>query len=261
MNGIFGQKLRTIRKEQGYTQERLGETLHVSRQTVSYWETGKSQPDYEMLVRIAELLNVPVSELLQEETGQSEIPAIPIPETEPANPPAQKPAVSWRRVGVLLLILFAVLLCAFMFSRKTETSRYSIEQFTQEQYAQDGRAFLELYTRKTPVQAVRGMPGADAFWKYPLFIKETNGVSITIERLTYVTFYQNGKTSVNTLTTDILNENAGATVIGANEIRVITENVPADKNKIGLGVLIEGTDENGNQLSFRHFIPYEYDLD
>ncbi len=260
MNGIFGQKLRKLRKEQGYTQEQLGETLHVSRQTVSYWETGKSQPDYTMLARIADLLNVPVSEFLQEDK-QSEIPVIPILEPEQENPPAQKPAIGWRKICVLLLILFTVLLCAFIFSRKTETSRYSVEQFMHEQYAQDGQAFLKLYTRETPVQAVRGMPGADAFWKYPLFIKETNGIPIKIERLTYVTFYQNGKTTIDTLTTDILNENVGATVIGANEIRVITEDVPADKNKIGLGVLIEGTDENGNRLSFHHFIPYEYDLD
>ena len=42
MNGVFGQKLRKLRKEQGYTQEQLGELLHVTRQTVSYWETGKS---------------------------------------------------------------------------------------------------------------------------------------------------------------------------------------------------------------------------
>ena len=107
----------------------------------------------------------------------------------------------------------------------------------------------------------RGVPGADAFWKYPLFFKETNGISIAIERLTYVTFYRDGSTSVDSQRVDIFHENAGMSVIGANEIRVITQVVPADKNKIGLGVLIEGTDEKGNQLSFHHFIPYEYDLD
>ena len=70
MNGVFGQKLRKLRKDQGYTQEQLGELLHVTRQTVSYWETGKSQPDYAMLARIADLLHAPVAEFLEDETQQ-----------------------------------------------------------------------------------------------------------------------------------------------------------------------------------------------
>ena len=38
----FGGTLQQLRKEQGLTQEALGEQLHVTRQTVSNWETGVS---------------------------------------------------------------------------------------------------------------------------------------------------------------------------------------------------------------------------
>ena len=260
MNGVFGQKLRKLRKEQGYTQEQLGELLHVTRQTVSYWETGKSQPDYAMLARIADLLHAPVAEFLEDETQQVETPPLPIP-GRTDNPPARRPAICRRRIAHFALILFPILLMVFIYCHRPETNQFSIERFLQAQEAQAGQAFLELYTRETPVFPFRGVPGADAFWKYPLFFKETNGISIAVERLTYVTFYRDGSTSVDSQQVDIFHENAGMSVIGANEIRVITQVVPADKNKIGLGVLIEGTDEKGNQLSFHHFIPYEYDLD
>ena len=48
------------------TQEILAEKLHIVRQTVSKWEKGLSVPDSEMLVRLAEVFEVSVSELLGE---------------------------------------------------------------------------------------------------------------------------------------------------------------------------------------------------
>lgn len=42
MSGFFGQSLRKLRKDRGLTQEQLAQRLHVTRQTVSYWENGVS---------------------------------------------------------------------------------------------------------------------------------------------------------------------------------------------------------------------------
>lgn len=56
--------LKALRKSKGLTQEDMAERLHVVRQTVSKWEKGLSVPDAEMLIRIAELFEVSVSELL-----------------------------------------------------------------------------------------------------------------------------------------------------------------------------------------------------
>lgn len=49
------------------SQEEFGDRLSVVRQTVSKWEKGLSLPDSEMLVHIAEVLEVTVSELVGEE--------------------------------------------------------------------------------------------------------------------------------------------------------------------------------------------------
>ena len=61
---MFGENLKTLRKNKGVTQEELAARLNVVRQTVSKWEKGQSVPDAEMLSKLAEIFEVPVSQLL-----------------------------------------------------------------------------------------------------------------------------------------------------------------------------------------------------
>ena len=61
---MFGENLKTLRKQKGFSQEELAARLHVVRQTVSKWEKGRSVPDADALIRLAEVLEVSVSELL-----------------------------------------------------------------------------------------------------------------------------------------------------------------------------------------------------
>ena len=68
---MLSQNLKTIRKNKGFTQEDLANRLHVTRQTISKWEKGYSVPDADLLSKLADELDVSVSELL----GKDEIPA------------------------------------------------------------------------------------------------------------------------------------------------------------------------------------------
>ncbi len=61
---MLNDHIKTYRKAKHLSQEEMAVRLHVVRQTVSKWETGVSVPDAEMLIRIAQLLDVPVSRLL-----------------------------------------------------------------------------------------------------------------------------------------------------------------------------------------------------
>lgn len=69
---MFSENLKTLRKEKGFSQEQLAARLNVVRQTVSKWEKGISVPDAELLIKLSEVLNVTVSELLGKKIDISE---------------------------------------------------------------------------------------------------------------------------------------------------------------------------------------------
>lgn len=60
--GPIGDFLREKREQGGYTQQKLADEIPVSRQTIHRWESGKSHPDMEYMIRVAEILNFPVTE-------------------------------------------------------------------------------------------------------------------------------------------------------------------------------------------------------
>lgn len=60
----FGAFVALLRKEKGYTQKELAQRLFISDKAVSKWETGVSIPDTALLIPLAELLGVTVTELL-----------------------------------------------------------------------------------------------------------------------------------------------------------------------------------------------------
>ena len=64
---MFNENLKIIRKAKGYTQEELAIKIHVVRQTISKWEKGLSVPDADMLSKLADVLEINVSELLGSE--------------------------------------------------------------------------------------------------------------------------------------------------------------------------------------------------
>lgn len=66
---MLGEKIKAKRHEKGLSQQEFADRLSVVRQTVSKWEKGLSVPDSDMLLKIAEVLEVSVSELLGEENA------------------------------------------------------------------------------------------------------------------------------------------------------------------------------------------------
>lgn len=60
----FGAFVARLRKEKGYTQKELAQRLFISDKAVSKWETGVSIPDTALLIPLAELLGISVTELL-----------------------------------------------------------------------------------------------------------------------------------------------------------------------------------------------------
>lgn len=69
---MLHENIKHFRKVKGISQEEMAVKLNVVRQTVSKWENGLSVPDADVLIRIAELLDVPVSRLLEIETDSND---------------------------------------------------------------------------------------------------------------------------------------------------------------------------------------------
>lgn len=60
----IGKFIAKLRKEQGLTQEQLGEKIGVANKTVSRWETGVYLPPADAMLALGELFNVSVNEIL-----------------------------------------------------------------------------------------------------------------------------------------------------------------------------------------------------
>lgn len=60
----FAEKLKSIRKQVGMSQELLAEKFGVSRQAVTKWETGAGIPDIDNMVSISNLFNISIDELI-----------------------------------------------------------------------------------------------------------------------------------------------------------------------------------------------------
>ncbi len=63
-NNIFGARLKELRLDSKISQRKLGEILGFSNQTVSFWEIGRCEPDYDSLIKIAKYFNVSADFLL-----------------------------------------------------------------------------------------------------------------------------------------------------------------------------------------------------
>lgn len=60
-----GEYLKELRVKNNLSQEKLGEKLGLSRQSVSKWEQGYSTPDTDNLIKLAELYGVSVDSILK----------------------------------------------------------------------------------------------------------------------------------------------------------------------------------------------------
>lgn len=61
----FSEKILSLRKSRGLTQEQLAEKLNVSRQSVSKWESGQAIPELETIVALCRVFDITTDYLLK----------------------------------------------------------------------------------------------------------------------------------------------------------------------------------------------------
>lgn len=60
----FNEQIHQIRTQSKLTQTEMADQLHVSRQTISSWETGRNLPDLETVVMIAQHFGITLDDLI-----------------------------------------------------------------------------------------------------------------------------------------------------------------------------------------------------
>lgn len=114
---MFNENLKTIRKEKGFSQEQLALRLNVVRQTISKWEKGISVPDAELLIKLAEVLDVSVSDLLgarievPEDKNEIEVLANELSKLNEllvtyGNKVSNFKRKIWTALGIIILLIF-----------------------------------------------------------------------------------------------------------------------------------------------------------
>lgn len=59
--------LKKFRENSGYTQQQMADALNIDRSTYAYYETGKTNPSLGTLMKIKDILNVSLEDLLESE--------------------------------------------------------------------------------------------------------------------------------------------------------------------------------------------------
>ncbi|EEM49139.1 helix-turn-helix transcriptional regulator [Bacillus cereus] len=62
---IFSERLKEEREKRNWSQHDLAEKIHVSRQSVSKWETGQNYPSIEIIIHLSDLFSITIDELLR----------------------------------------------------------------------------------------------------------------------------------------------------------------------------------------------------
>lgn len=69
---MFALNFKRIRKAKGYSQQSFAKAIKVSRSAVSMWEMGEREPDIDTIMQIAAVLEVPYTDLINEEWADEE---------------------------------------------------------------------------------------------------------------------------------------------------------------------------------------------
>lgn len=76
---MLKERLRYLRNLHGFTQKQVADALNIERSTYTYYETGKTHPDLNAIVKIARIYNVTLDYLL---VGDNARPRIAAPDPE-----------------------------------------------------------------------------------------------------------------------------------------------------------------------------------
>ena len=107
----LGQNILELRKKQGLSQEQLGEKIDVTRQTISNWELGETQPNPEQLKLLSKTLNISIDELLDNDLQNILVNKLKITEKQTKNIKAVLKALLVAFILFFIVDVIALIIC------------------------------------------------------------------------------------------------------------------------------------------------------
>lgn len=256
----LNQRITEARKALGLTQEQVAEAMNVSRQTVSHWENGRVQPDNVTAKQLFALLKIQESETKQ-----------------------PKKRGTWKLAAAFLCGVLATLAviygCLPLLLQNRGGSKpselmntpsvlaqngivpYSWEWFQQADANEPDKAFIQFAPLESPVLLMEDRSfEAQYVWKIRFTIQETNGIPFTVEKFTQVYFNQEKRImdSYELIGDECIRYWANLTFEGNSTQGYNTNRMVG--GDIGYGAALEGKDANGNELTFKVYIPLSQEM-
>lgn len=132
---ILADKICTLRKKNGWSQEELAEKLDVTRQSVSKWEGAQSVPDLAKILQMSKIFGVTTDYLMKDELEEEEFVASKEPETkmrrvsmEEANEFLAIKKVTAKRIAFATYLCMISPICLLLFGASWETGRISLSE-------------------------------------------------------------------------------------------------------------------------------------
>ena len=133
---ILADKIISLRKKAGWSQEELASQLGVTRQSVSKWEGAQSVPDMDKVVQMSRLFGVSTDYLLKDELEEAGIASVPSDDRAPLRRVTMEQAARYlalRREAAPRLALATFLcvvspICLLMLAAMSELQRFGISE-------------------------------------------------------------------------------------------------------------------------------------
>ena len=105
----IGDKILSLRKARGWSQEELAEKVGVTRQAISRWEANSAKPDADKIVDICDLFGVSADYLMRDKyAGEGES---AVPPSSEATPVRACGITAFQILGILLIISSVLVFC------------------------------------------------------------------------------------------------------------------------------------------------------
>lgn len=269
----LGKQIAQARKMAGLTQEKLADELVLTRQAISSWECNKSQPDFDMVIKLSRILNyrfmiednVYLGIMSEEEAAEGALDQTSNNGINTATQPGRKkklfPLIISFIAGILATLL--IMLCIIPALTPSPQPGYSIAQneggktgpetihwFKEAESPHAGKPYVVISFSENPIYARRNSDFVDGVgWKYTVYLTEYNGFDFYPETYTMYYFRDEDTSITDTYTAQDLEAWWGESIIPARGQQCVSSGDPL-QNIIGIGIKLSGKDVNGESMEF-----------